>query len=107
MDAVDYGPPLEQTSVRRGSRAARFRRHHQYCVRGSYSASKAFLLILTEPLPGELAGTGVKLQAVLPGLTRTEIFERVGGSFDNLDQNMVMVLPISLMRPWQASTRMN
>jgi len=57
---------------------------------GTYSASKAFVLTLTESLASELAGTGVRLQAVLPGLTRTEIFDRVGGSFDSLDQNMIM-----------------
>ncbi|MFB9951077.1 SDR family NAD(P)-dependent oxidoreductase [Rhizobium puerariae] len=57
---------------------------------GTYTASKAFVLILTEALAAELAGTGVRIQAVLPGLTRTEIFDRVGGSFDNMDPNMVM-----------------
>lgn len=57
---------------------------------GTYSASKAFVLVLTESLASELAGTGVRIQAVLPGLTRTEIFDRVGGSFDNMDPNMVM-----------------
>ena len=57
---------------------------------GTYTASKAFVLILTESLAAELAGTGVRIQAVLPGLTRTEIFDRVGGSFDNMDPNMVM-----------------
>lgn len=57
---------------------------------GTYSATKAFVLTLTESLAAELAGTGVRIQAVLPGLTRTEIFDRVGGSIDNLDQNMVM-----------------
>ena len=57
---------------------------------GTYTASKAFVLSLTESLATELAGTGVRIQAVLPGLTRTEIFDRVGGSFDNMDPNMVM-----------------
>ncbi|WP_454745473.1 SDR family NAD(P)-dependent oxidoreductase [Ciceribacter selenitireducens] len=57
---------------------------------GTYSASKAFVLILTESLAAELEGTGVRLQAVLPGLTRTELFDRVGRSIDDLDPNMVM-----------------
>jgi short-subunit dehydrogenase len=57
---------------------------------GTYSASKAYVLILTESLAGELEGTNVRIQAVLPGLTRTEIFDRVGASFDSLDQSMVM-----------------
>jgi short-subunit dehydrogenase len=57
---------------------------------GTYVATKAFVLALTEALSTELAGKGVKLQAVLPGLTRTEIFDRVGRSFDDLDQDKVM-----------------
>lgn len=57
---------------------------------GTYSATKAFVLALTEGLATELAGTPVRIQAVLPGLTRTEIFDRVGHSFDNLDQGKVM-----------------
>jgi short-subunit dehydrogenase len=57
---------------------------------GTYTASKAFVLSLTESLAGELENTGVKIQAVLPGLTRTEIFDRVGSSMDQLDQNMIM-----------------
>lgn len=57
---------------------------------GTYAASKAFVLALTTSLATELKDTGVRIQAVLPGYTRTEIFDRVGGSMDNLDQNMVM-----------------
>ncbi|MBP1850644.1 SDR family NAD(P)-dependent oxidoreductase [Rhizobium halophytocola] len=57
---------------------------------GTYSASKSFVLTFTESLAGELQGTNVRLQAVLPGLTRTEIFERAGGSVDALDPEKVM-----------------
>lgn len=57
---------------------------------GTYSATKSFVLTLTESLAAELENTGVSIQAVLPGLTRTEIFDRVGRSFDDLDPNMVM-----------------
>ncbi|MCF3639469.1 SDR family oxidoreductase [Rhizobium sp. TRM95111] len=57
---------------------------------GTYGASKGFVLALTQGLAPELDGKGVRLQAVLPGLTRTEIFERAGGSIDRLDPNMVM-----------------
>jgi short-subunit dehydrogenase len=57
---------------------------------GTYAASKAFVLALTEALAAELKDTGVRIQAVLPGYTRTEIFDRVGGSMDNLDPNSVM-----------------
>lgn len=57
---------------------------------GTYSATKAFVLNLTHGLNAEAGPRGVKIQAVLPGLTRTEIFERVGGSFDSFPPSMVM-----------------
>lgn len=57
---------------------------------GTYAASKAFVLALTESLATDLQGSGVVMQAVLPGYTRTEIFDRVGGSMDTLDPAAVM-----------------
>lgn len=57
---------------------------------GTYSASKAFVLALTQSLAHELADSGVRVQAVMPGITRTEIFERAGGSFDHIDPERVM-----------------
>ncbi|MBU2325731.1 MAG: SDR family NAD(P)-dependent oxidoreductase, partial [Alphaproteobacteria bacterium] len=56
----------------------------------TYSASKAFILALTQSLAHELRETPVRIQAVLPGLTRTEIFDRVGSSFDHIDPERVM-----------------
>lgn len=43
-----------------------------------YGATKAFVLFLSQGLAVELGGTGVYVQAVLPGATRTEIWERSG-----------------------------
>ena len=57
---------------------------------GTYSGSKSFVLAQTLSLAAELQAKGVRIQAVLPGYTRTEIFDRVGGSVDNLPQEMVM-----------------
>lgn len=57
---------------------------------GTYAASKAFILALTESLATDLKDTGVQVQAVLPGYTRTEIFDRVGSSMDKLDPEAVM-----------------
>ncbi len=48
------------------------------------------MLNLTQSINAEASGKGVKVQAVLPGLTRTEIFDRAGGSIDRLDPSMVM-----------------
>lgn len=43
-----------------------------------YGATKAFVLFLTQGLQLELGPKGVKVQAVLPAATRTEIWERSG-----------------------------
>lgn len=56
----------------------------------SYSATKAFVLNLTQGLNAEVAGRGVRVQAVLPGLTRTEIFERAGVDIGRFDPEAVM-----------------
>ncbi|HEY0212442.1 MAG TPA: SDR family oxidoreductase [Paenirhodobacter sp.] len=42
-----------------------------------YSATKAFVLSLSQALQAELGGKGVYVQAVLPGATRTEIWNFV------------------------------
>jgi short-subunit dehydrogenase len=57
---------------------------------GTYSATKAFVLNLTVALNTEVAPKGVRMQAVLPGLTRTEIFERAGADINKLDQSRIM-----------------
>ena len=43
-----------------------------------YSATKAFVTSMTEALSVELAGTGVKVSALCPGLTRSEFHEVSG-----------------------------
>lgn len=42
----------------------------------TYGATKAFVNSFTEALHEELRGTGVAVQALCPGLTHTEIFEK-------------------------------
>lgn len=42
----------------------------------TYNATKIYLKVFTEGLHAELAGTGVRVQALFPGLTKTEFFER-------------------------------
>jgi uncharacterized protein len=56
----------------------------------TYAASKAYVISLTETLAAELAGTGVTVQAVLPGATRTEIWARSGLDPAALPPEMVM-----------------
>jgi short-subunit dehydrogenase len=43
-----------------------------------YSGAKAFLKSFTEGLHLDLMGTGVKVQAVCPGLTRSDFHEKMG-----------------------------
>lgn len=57
---------------------------------GPYAATKAFALVLSQSLAAEAGPRGVRVQAVLPGLTRTEIFERAGADLSRLPPEMVM-----------------
>lgn len=57
---------------------------------GAYNATKSFLLMLTRAMQTELAGSKVRIQAVLPGLTRTEIFDRAGMSVTAIPAEMLM-----------------
>jgi len=57
---------------------------------GVYSGSKAYLLNLTLSLAEKFRGSGVYAQAVLPGATRTEIWERSGKDVDALLPGQVM-----------------
>jgi short-subunit dehydrogenase len=62
---------------------------------GVYSGSKAFVLNFSQSLQQELAGSGVHVQAVLPGATVTEIWERAGKNIEELPAHMVM--PVDAM----------
>lgn len=57
---------------------------------GSYSGTKAYVLNLTQSLQHELAPQGVRVQAVLPGATRTELWERAGVAIASLPPAMLM-----------------
>ncbi len=59
-------------------------------LNGVYSGTKAFLLNLSQSLQIELAPHGVTVQAVLPGATRTEIWDHAGSSADSLPAEMLM-----------------
>lgn len=57
---------------------------------GSYSGTKAYLLNLSLRLQQEVAGKGVRVQVVLPGATRTPIWEKAGTDITTLPEGMLM-----------------
>ena len=59
-------------------------------LNGVYGGSKAFVLALTHSLVHELAGKGVRVQAVLPGATATEFWDIAGKPLHQLPAAIVM-----------------
>jgi len=49
-----------------------------------YAATKAFVISLSQALAAELGKSGVYVQAVLPGATRTEIWKHAGKDADRI-----------------------
>ncbi|MEB0041531.1 MULTISPECIES: SDR family oxidoreductase [unclassified Pseudomonas] len=56
----------------------------------TYTATKAYVLSLTQSLNAELKESGVRVQAVMPGATRTEIFDRSGMDLSTFPAEWVM-----------------
>ena len=60
-------------------------------LNGVYSGTKAFVLNLTQSLHKEVGDKGIQLQAVLPGATASEFWDRAGiGGHQNLPSEIVM-----------------
>ncbi len=59
-------------------------------LNGTYSGSKAYVLNFTQSLFKTLKETGVQVQAVLPGATRTDFWDRAGLPVTNLPEKNVM-----------------
>lgn len=57
---------------------------------GAYSGTKAYVLNLSLALQQELDPLGVRVQAVLPGATRTDLWQTAGIDLAHLPQEMVM-----------------
>jgi uncharacterized protein len=55
-----------------------------------YAATKAYVLTLTQGLNAELAGHDIRVQAVLPGATRTALWDVAGADVNKLPPEMVM-----------------
>jgi short-subunit dehydrogenase len=59
-------------------------------LNGVYGGTKAFVLAFTHSLVHELAGKGVRVQAVLPGATATEFWDIAGRPVHQLPSQIVM-----------------
>ncbi len=63
---------------------------HALSISSVYSGTKGYVLNFTRGLQEELASTGVKVQAVLPAATATEIWDLAGVPLSTLEQSTVM-----------------
>lgn len=59
-------------------------------LNGVYGGSKAYVLAFSQSLHHELAGKGVRVQAVLPGVTATEFWNIAGYPHQNMPSTWVM-----------------
>ena len=59
-------------------------------LNGVYGASKAFVIAFSHSLQHELADKGIRIQAVLPGATATDLWEIAGLPWQNLPASIVM-----------------
>jgi short-subunit dehydrogenase len=59
-------------------------------LNGVYGATKAYVIALSHSLEHELAAKGLRVQAVLPGATATDLWESAGRSWRELPPEIVM-----------------
>ncbi len=59
-------------------------------LNGVYGASKAYVLAFSHSLQHELADKGIRIQALLPGATATDLWEKAGLPHQKLPSEIVM-----------------
>jgi hypothetical protein len=59
-------------------------------LNGVYGASKAYVIAFSQSLQHELSDKGIRIQAVLPGATATELWENAGLPWQKLPAAIVM-----------------
>ena len=68
---------------------------------GAYSASKAYLTVLSESLSTELSSTNIKISALCPGFTRTEFHQRGRMKMAGLPEFMWLNSDILVAKAWK------
>jgi len=63
---------------------------HSLPISSVYSGTKGYVLNFSRGLQAELAGTGVKMQLVLPATTSTELWDIAGVPLSQLNQSSIM-----------------
>jgi short-subunit dehydrogenase len=59
-------------------------------LNGVYGATKAYVLAFSHSLEHELADKGIRIQAVLPGATATDFWDKTGLPYQSLPESIVM-----------------
>jgi short-subunit dehydrogenase len=68
---------------------------------GAYSASKAYLTVLSESLSTELSNTNIKVSALCPGFTRTEFHQRGRMKMARLPKFMWLNSDLLVAKAWK------
>jgi hypothetical protein len=68
---------------------------------GAYSASKAYLTVLSESLSTELSATNIKVSALCPGFTRTEFHQRGRMKMAGLPNFMWLKSDVLVAKAWK------
>ena len=72
-----------------------------YIAGGAYSASKAYLTVLSESLSTELSATNIKICALCPGFTRTEFHQRGRMKMAGLPNFMWLNSDVLVAKSWK------
>jgi short-subunit dehydrogenase len=76
-------------------------------LNGVYGATKAYVLAFSHSLQHELADKGIRIQAVLPGATATDLWEIAGLPWQKLPPSIVMPVEDMVDAALVAWTRAN
>lgn len=75
-----------------------------FLATGTYSASKRYVIVVTQSLAAALTGTGVTATAICPGFVRTEFHDRAGRETAHLPE-YAWIRPETVVRQGLADAR--